>query len=144
MTLNNGQLKFFSWVDYVVFGAMLAVSFFIGIYHGFKSCYRRSPNLQGQSESGEFLTANGKLGTIPVALSMLASFLSSITLMGQPAEVYQFGPQLWLFGISSILSIPVIGYYFIPFFHKLNVASAYKVTNNIYCVFLVQPYFAEY
>nr|CAD7263334.1 unnamed protein product [Timema shepardi] len=163
MTLNDGEIKFFSWVDYVVFGAMLAVSFFIGIYHGFKSCYRRSPNLQGQSESGEFLTANGKLGTIPVALSMLARrltyachflgsqeywvaillriayisyslhpvnerarFLSSITLMGQPAEVYQFGSQLWLFGISSILSIPVIGYYFIPFFHKLNVASAYK------------------
>jgi sodium-coupled monocarboxylate transporter 8/12/insulin-like growth factor 2 mRNA-binding protein 1 len=47
--------------------------------------------------------------------------------MGQPAEVYLFGPQLWLFGIASFVSIPIIGYIFIPFYHKMQYTSAYKV-----------------
>jgi sodium-coupled monocarboxylate transporter 8/12/insulin-like growth factor 2 mRNA-binding protein 1 len=47
--------------------------------------------------------------------------------MGQPAEVYLFGPQLWMFGISSFFCIPVIGYIFIPFYYKMQFTSAYEV-----------------
>lgn len=67
--------------------------------------------------------------------------------MGQPAEVYLFGPQLWLFGISSFACIPIIGYIFIPFYHKMQYTSAYKVgtcqiehyyvTLFIYYVYLI-------
>ncbi|KAI5749541.1 hypothetical protein M8J76_008110 [Diaphorina citri] len=89
--------------DYIVFGGMLIVSCSIGIYYGC-SCFQRKSiqkrKEEGKSEAGELLVANGTLGTIPVALSMLASFLSSITFIGQPAEVYKFGPQLWMFGVS--------------------------------------------
>jgi sodium-coupled monocarboxylate transporter 8/12/insulin-like growth factor 2 mRNA-binding protein 1 len=60
-------------------------------------------------------------------ISSCFRFLSSITLMGQPAEVYLFGPQLWLFGISSFLSIPIINYIFIPFYCKMQFTSAYEV-----------------
>ena len=48
--------------------------------------------------------------------------------MGQPAEVYLFGPQLWLFGLASFLAIPVINYVMIPFFHKMQLTSAYQVS----------------
>ncbi|CAB3363589.1 Hypothetical predicted protein [Cloeon dipterum] len=113
----QGDKRLFDWSDYLVFAGMLAVSAAIGLYHG---CRRR-----GQSSS-EFLTGNGQLGTVPVALSMLASFLSSITLMGQPAEVYLFGPQLWLFGLASFLAIPFTGYVLIPMYHELRLTSAFE------------------
>jgi Na+/proline symporter len=57
--------RLFDWSDYLVFACMLAVSAAIGLYHG---CRR---GRTGQS-SAEFLTGNGQLGTVPVALSMLA------------------------------------------------------------------------
>ncbi|XP_059478941.1 sodium-coupled monocarboxylate transporter 1-like [Neocloeon triangulifer] len=109
--------RLFDWSDYLVFAGMLAVSAAIGLYHG---CRRR-----GQS-SAEFLTGNGQLGTIPVALSMLASFLSSITLMGQPAEVYLFGPQLWIFGLASFAAIPLTGYVLIPLYREMRLTSAFE------------------
>lgn len=106
----------FSWVDYGVFGGLLVVSALIGIL----SC-------KGQSKSAaQFIHAGGNMGCIPVSLSMLASFLSSITLIGQPAEVYLYGSQLWLFGMSSFFIIPIVGYIIVPFFRGKNYYSAYQ------------------
>ena len=68
------EARHFSWADYTVFGAMLLVSAVIGLYHGCKGKLKRSKNSSRpvRSESGEFLTANGQMGTVPVAISMLA------------------------------------------------------------------------
>ncbi|XP_049805974.1 sodium-coupled monocarboxylate transporter 1-like isoform X1 [Schistocerca nitens] len=121
MGVASQSTQFFSVADYLVFGGMLAVSTGIGLYHG---CRKRKE--ASQDRTGEFLTGNGQMSTVPVALSMLASFLSSITLMGQPAEVYIFGPQLWLFGIAMLLSIPAVCYIFIPFYHRIKCTSAYE------------------
>lgn len=134
--------RFFGWEDYTVFAGMLAVSTLIGLYHGVKmrlpwssrgssasdltGAEQQPPGRPSDSSAEEFLMGSGQMGTLPVALSMLASFLSSITLMGQPAEVYLFGPQLWLFGVAAFLAIPVINYVMIPFFHKLQITSAYE------------------
>lgn len=58
--------RLFEWGDYAVFGLMLAVSAAIGLYHGLR---------RGSSGSAaEFLTGGGQLGTVPVALSMLARY----------------------------------------------------------------------
>ncbi|KAK3926783.1 Sodium-coupled monocarboxylate transporter 2 [Frankliniella fusca] len=146
------EKRFFGWEDYTVFACMLVISTLIGLYHGVKFRIRlpwmsggsssssgssasdltaaagRQEQQSGPSDSSaeEFLMGRGQMGTLPVALSMLASFLSSITLMGQPAEVYLFGPQLWLFGVAAFLAIPVVNYVMIPFFHKMQLTSAYE------------------
>ncbi|KAG8222829.1 hypothetical protein J437_LFUL005035, partial [Ladona fulva] len=145
---RSGPVKdrHFGWQDYAVFAGMLVVSAMIGIYHGFNwrqilcrwtGGFSRAPSKGGadggQAESagggqssGEFLMGNRSMSTVPVALSMLASFLSSITLMGQPAEVYLFGSQMWLFGLAAFFVVPIAGYIFVPLFHKLQVTSAYE------------------
>ncbi|KAF4532952.1 hypothetical protein B566_EDAN000640 [Ephemera danica] len=46
--------------------------------------------------------------------------------MGQPAEVFLFGPQLWLFGIASFAAIPLTGYVLIPMYHKMQLTSAFE------------------
>lgn len=140
-------IRHFVIADYVVFGGMLLVSTCIGIYYGCQTCRRKPEDTKQKNVPAEFLIANGKLGTVPVALSMLASFLSSITLMGQPAEVYLYGSQLWLFGLSSFVVIPFVGYIMMPFFRSANYVSAYEYFGHRFsrrlqllasCLFSVQ------
>ncbi|XP_073979656.1 sodium-coupled monocarboxylate transporter 1-like isoform X2 [Rhodnius prolixus] len=111
------MMSYFGWADYTVFGGMLVVSSAIGVYQG---------NAARGGSAIQFLTGGGQMATFPVALSMLASFLSSITLMGQPAEVYLYGAQQWLFGIASFIIVPVVGYVMVPFFRERNYFSAYQ------------------
>uniref|UniRef100_A0A0A9X2G5 Sodium-coupled monocarboxylate transporter 2 n=1 Tax=Lygus hesperus TaxID=30085 RepID=A0A0A9X2G5_LYGHE len=112
----------FGVVDYVVFGGMVIGSSVIGLFMG----------VSKRSSASQFLTGNGDISTVPVALSMLAGFLSSITLMGQPAEVYLYGAQQWLFGFATFLLIPIVGYYMVPFFREKNYFSAYQYFGERY------------
>lgn len=58
------QNRQFVFEDYLVFGGMLAVSTLIGVYFAIKDKLSTgAPN---------FFTADGNLGVVPVALSMLA------------------------------------------------------------------------
>ncbi len=56
--------------DYVVLGLTLAVSAGIGLY------YRK------HDSSKDYLLADGSMSSLPVAFSLMASFMSSITLLG--------------------------------------------------------------
>lgn len=119
MSLNTQELvDRFTWVDYTVFGLMLAVSAAIGIFYGL--CSRK------KQDTKEFLMAGKSMTTFPVAMSLIASFMSAITLLGTPAEVYQFGFLYWLIGWSYILVMPSAAYLYFPVFHKLQVTSAYE------------------
>lgn len=73
VVLHTDLTHRFVWLDYLVFGGMLAVSTMIGLYYGCRWC-RPGRKEEGDDSPGEFLTANGKLGTLPVALSMLARY----------------------------------------------------------------------
>ena len=59
-----------------------------------------------QNTTSEFLMAGRNMGVFPVAMSLLASFMSAITLLGTPAEVYQFGTMYWLIVFCNFLVIP--------------------------------------
>lgn len=74
----------FSVVDYVIFGLMLAISMAIGLFYGCKN--RKKPQ-----SSKELLVAGGKMGVFPSSLSLLASFMSGVTILGNPAESYSYG-----------------------------------------------------
>ncbi|KAK7084762.1 hypothetical protein SK128_014013, partial [Halocaridina rubra] len=108
----------FSWVDYLVFALMLAVSAGIGIFFGFFDKKRQ--------DTQEFLMAGKSMTTFPVAMSLIASFMSAITLLGTPSEVYQFGFLYWLVGFSYIAVMPAAAYLYFPVFWELQVTSAYE------------------
>ena len=54
----------FKWPEYVVFGAMLAVSAGIGVFYG---CFGGK-----QKTTSEFLMASRSMGTFPMAMSLIA------------------------------------------------------------------------
>lgn len=65
--------------DYVVFALMLVVSTAIGVYYAWAS--------RGSESSRNFQMGKRKLPALPVSMSLTASFMSSITVLSNPAEV---------------------------------------------------------
>lgn len=64
---------YFSIFDYIIFFGFLIVSFVIGIASSFK----------GNKSPEEFLLGNRSLNPISVSMSLIASFISAMTLVGK-------------------------------------------------------------
>lgn len=69
-------------VDYIICGAVLLISLAIGIYYGCTGGKNKTTE--------EFLLGDRNMPVLPVAMSLLASFMSTVTVLGTPAEVYRF------------------------------------------------------
>lgn len=79
MTAQN-LVANFSLIDYIMFIGLLIVSSLIGVYFGWKD--RKS------TDNKNFLTGGRNLAVFPVAMSLSASFMSTNTILGVPAEIY--------------------------------------------------------
>ena len=115
----------FGAVDFTVFAVMLLLSAFIGIYHAFTGGRQRTTK--------EFLFANRGMMGIPVALSLLASFMSAITILGVPSEIYIHGTQYWLIIASYVILFPAVALVFVPVFRAVEISSSYEVGSRCSC-----------
>lgn len=105
----------FSTFDYLILGLMLSISVLIGIYHAFSG--------GRQSTTEEFLLADKSLHPLASALSVVASVLSGITMLGTPAEMYLYGTMYWFYCFAFIISGIVVGCVFVPVFVRLELTS---------------------
>ncbi|XP_050086876.1 sodium-coupled monocarboxylate transporter 1 [Anopheles aquasalis] len=112
------HMRRFAWPDYLVFVSMLLLCILIGVYFGF---VQRKPNTEA-----EYLMGGRTMLVFPIALSLIASFISGITLLGLPTEVYSFGIQYVYVALGVTLMGIVMGYIYLPVFHKLNITSTYE------------------
>ncbi|XP_064455843.1 putative sodium-dependent multivitamin transporter [Ornithodoros turicata] len=112
------ELKVFRAADYAVFTVMLVVSSLIGIYYRFTGDRQRTAR--------EYLLANKNMSVIPVAFSLMASFMSAVTLLGVPAENYYYGTQFVIINIAYIFGTPIAAYVFLPVFYRMQVVSVYE------------------
>ncbi|XP_074029665.1 sodium-coupled monocarboxylate transporter 2 [Leptinotarsa decemlineata] len=117
-TMKKITVHFFSWYDYGIFSAMLAMSMGIGIYFGFFA--------KKQTTTKDYLRGGGDMKIFPVVISLIASHTSGVTLLGLPSEVYIFGATYWLTAISFIFVIAITIFVFLPVFHKLQLTSVYE------------------
>ncbi|XP_069713231.1 sodium-coupled monocarboxylate transporter 1 [Phaenicophaeus curvirostris] len=108
---------FTAW-DYVVFSAMLLVSAAIGIYYAVAG--------GGQKTSKDFLMGGRRMNSLPVALSLTASFMSAVTVLGTPAETYRFGAMFCIFAITYVFMVVCSAEIFLPVFYRLGITSAYE------------------
>ena len=75
------------------------------------------------------LFSGKSLNALPVALSMLVSYLSTLILLGIPAEVYYGGTIFWTSVFGAMLA-PVTGMLvFGPLFHRLKIVSVNQVSS---------------
>jgi len=106
----------FGAANYVVFAAMLLVSAGIGVFFWWK----------GQKNTEDFLMAGRSMGTVPMTLSLVASFMSAITLLGTPAEMYVSGTQYIALALSYPLVMGAAAHVFLPVFDTLKVTTSYE------------------
>ncbi|KAJ8933052.1 hypothetical protein NQ314_014244 [Rhamnusium bicolor] len=115
---DNIEKVYFSWYDYILFSTMLAISGVIGIYFG---CFGKK-----QDTTKEYLMGGKRMRVIPVAISLVASHTSGITLLALPADVYVFGAAYWLGAISMIILAIITVYVYLPVFFNLHLTSTYE------------------
>ena len=72
--------------------------------------------------------ADRKMGVLPVALSMLATSMSAITVLGTPSEIYVFGSQFWMMWTGYLIMIPLSTHFFLPVFYNLKLTSVFEVS----------------
>ncbi|XP_053200203.1 sodium-coupled monocarboxylate transporter 1 [Scomber japonicus] len=104
--------------DYVVFALMLVVSAAVGVYYAWSD--------RGQKSSGDFLMGGRSLTALPVSLSLTASFMSAITVLSNPAEVYRYGASIGFYALSYVITMVVTSEVFLPVFYRLAITSTYE------------------
>ncbi|NXG56308.1 SC5A8 protein, partial [Hemiprocne comata] len=114
---SDSMARFSIW-DYVVFAAMLTISAAIGVYYAFAR--------GGQKTSKDFLMAGRKMTAFPVAISLTASFMSAVTVLGTPAEIYRNGAMFCIFAFTYCLVVLCSAEIFLPVFYKLGITSTYE------------------
>ncbi|KAJ8940063.1 hypothetical protein NQ314_010897 [Rhamnusium bicolor] len=98
----------FGVYDYVVLVLVLLISSAIGVYYRFTGGKQKTMQ--------EYLLADKNMPIGPVAFSLMASFMSAITLLGVSSENYTYGIQFIVINFSYGLFTPVAAYLYLPVF----------------------------
>ncbi|XP_068139830.1 putative sodium-dependent multivitamin transporter [Drosophila tropicalis] len=104
--------------DYAILAVVLIISVGIGLYYRFAG--------NKQSTTTEYLLADRSMGVTPVAFSLMASFMSAITILGVSMENYQYGTMFVIINISYVVGTPIAAYLILPVFYRLKTASVYE------------------
>lgn len=105
-------------VDYVVIGLMLLVSASVGLFFRFTG--------GRQKTTQEFLMAGKNMSIGPVAFSLMATYMSAISVLGIPAETYLHGTQFFMWVVGMPVGGIFAGYGLLPVFYNLEVSTAYE------------------
>ncbi|CAH1108786.1 unnamed protein product [Psylliodes chrysocephalus] len=111
------SMQRFGWVDYITFMSMLGICLLVGMYF---ALYKKSETAQ------DYLVGSRSMGVIPIAMSLLASWVSGISLLGIPTEVYVYGIQyIYILG-GFLITTFLMGSIFLPVFQGLELTSTYE------------------
>ncbi|XP_065361418.1 sodium-coupled monocarboxylate transporter 1 isoform X3 [Calliphora vicina] len=123
------SMQHFGVMDYCVFVLMLIVCAGIGFYFGFiEKKTKKTKNVEHRrgSEALDYLVGGRKMKVFPVSLSLVASFVSGISLLGTSTEIYVYGTQYAFILITLALSGVISWYVFLPVFCNLQLTSTYE------------------
>ncbi|XP_071451102.1 sodium-coupled monocarboxylate transporter 1-like [Hetaerina americana] len=120
----------FSWPDYCVFCLMLLLSASIGVYYGFFAKrsvvdYEPGEAVRPSMELAHLAGGSG-LTPFPVAMSLVASYISGVTMVGTPSEIYYHGMQYWVVNVGIVFMAFTLAYIFLPVFLNLSIMSSYE------------------
>jgi len=118
-TNNAAQNLTFHWADYMVFAIFLLSTALMGVFVTFLNRNKRT-------DAKDFLTGGGQMHYFPIALSMMASFLSAIFVISIPAEMYVYGTNYALLLVAYFTGFPIAAHIYLPVFHRLGLTSGYE------------------
>ena len=90
----------------------------IGIFFGWKD--------RKNKDSNNYALGGQKFTALPVALSLTATSISAITMMGSPSEYYVYGSTFAWVALVDVLACLVAALVYIPIYYNLGVTSIYE------------------
>ena len=106
----------FGWINWTMLVLYLGLMLWIGFLFDKK----------GAQTTSNFFTANGKIPWWAAGLSIFGAQFSAISFMAIPAIVYAKDWSLAFGGFMVVGIIPIVIKYYIPFFRRLSITSAYE------------------
>ncbi|MBQ9740369.1 MAG: hypothetical protein IJV91_05455, partial [Kiritimatiellae bacterium] len=82
--------------------------------------------MRRNNSSDAYFRAGGKLPWWAVSLSIYATMFSSITFISVPAMSFSGDMRYFVISFGIILLAPVVVKWYLPYFRKLNLTSAYE------------------
>lgn len=116
---KSEDATFFSGWDYIVVISYLLLTVFIGLKYSGK-----------HQSTTTYFKGDGKIPAWAVGISILGAQISAISFMSTPAKVYATNWNYFILSVGVILVIPVVNRYFIPFYRRLNITSAYEYLHK--------------
>ncbi|XP_068446160.1 sodium/iodide cotransporter [Clinocottus analis] len=109
----------FTLADYAVFSAMLLVSMAIGLFQALK----KRPGDAQEATADDFFTGGRSMPAVPVGLSLCASFMSAVQVLGVPSEASRYGFKFLYMCLGQSISSLITAYLFLPVFYRLGITS---------------------
>lgn len=100
--------------------------------------------MKRESGTEDFFKGGGRVPWWAAGVSIFATMLSSISFMAIPGMTYSGTWAIFLLAITITLSQPIVIKYYLPFYRRLNVTSAYEyleVRFNLLCRILASAVF---
>ena len=115
--MEEARFNTFSIPDIVIFVVMLTISVTIGLFFAFRN--------RNKNNTLNYFLGNRQMKTLPVAISFVVTFQSSIMMLGFPAEAYAYGMQYSIQVIGLLIGYSLASVLVVPIFHPLKMTSAY-------------------
>ncbi|KAK0144146.1 Sodium/iodide cotransporter [Merluccius polli] len=106
----------FGIADYTVFAVMLLVSMAIGLFQALKKG-------KGEATAEDFFTGGRNMPAIPVGLSLCASFMSAVQVLGVPSEALRYGFKFLYMCLGQSINSLLTALLFLPIFYRLGLTS---------------------
>jgi len=106
-------------IDWLVLGLYLAVVLAMGFYAR-----------KGQESTRDYLLAGGTMPWWAVGISLIATSVSTTSMVGTPAESFSGDLRYLCLNLPVPLSILLVTVLFIPWFRRQGVASAYEALQR--------------
>uniref|UniRef100_A0A1I8HLC5 Sodium-coupled monocarboxylate transporter 1 n=1 Tax=Macrostomum lignano TaxID=282301 RepID=A0A1I8HLC5_9PLAT len=112
----------FHWADYVILVLSLLISCSVGIYFALSGGKQRT--------TAEYLMGDRSMRLVPVSVSLVASFLSAILILGHPAEIYLngIGFHFHLLGVTVAYVLSAV--LFVRLFYPLRLTSVFEYLDK--------------
>ena len=95
----------------------------IGVFYAIKEKHKTTE---------QYLMADRSLQIVPASVSLMISYLSAVTLLGDSTEAYFYGITFSLYIFSTWIAVIIVAELFVPLFHPLRVTSLEDVSQDLY------------
>ncbi len=115
ISIIAGSKHLFGWINYTVLALYFAGMLLLGFFF-----------LRRNKTTEDFFKAGGRMPWWAAGISIFATTLSAITFIAIPAKAYAADWRMFIFNMSIIVIAPVVIYYYLPFFRRFNLSTAYE------------------